>query len=290
MKCLFFFMVFPLFFFSQNVNKEKDSIEEVRLKEYMEMQKELHKDFVKRCSEDSIRAVNDSKKQYSYFINRPAPSGADKVEKKEIGILLEKEGVKWGGTWMGTDLHGYYSDNQCYYFVSNQISENKFGKDFFEEIQYKAAKLFIKNNPDFVFDFTRNEIDLRKKDTTMLLDFNDYDKAHQFIIDEFWRQSPLPNDYIKSKDEDLNMVTYDSILGKYEFKEVPGIEGAFVISKSGTIKNIEFHTVFLNESNSKYKSYFETSLKKLIKKLKWRTNTFKGTPINSYEHIYIKFP
>lgn len=68
-------MVFPLFFFSQNVNKEKDSIEEVRLKEYMEMQKELHKDFVKRCSEDSIRAVNDSKKQYSYFINRPAPSG-----------------------------------------------------------------------------------------------------------------------------------------------------------------------------------------------------------------------
>ena len=33
----------------------------------------------------------------------------------------------------------------------------------------------------------------------MLLDFNDYDKAHQFIIDEFWRQSPLPNNYIKVK-------------------------------------------------------------------------------------------
>ena len=38
-----FFMVFPLFFFSQNVNKEKDSIEEVRLKEYMEMQKNFIK-------------------------------------------------------------------------------------------------------------------------------------------------------------------------------------------------------------------------------------------------------
>nr|WP_283162303.1 hypothetical protein [Elizabethkingia ursingii] len=285
-----FFMVFPLFLFSQNVNKEKDSIEEVRLKEYMEMQKELHRDFVKRCSEDSIRAVNDSKKQYSYFINRSAPSGYDKVEKKEIGILLERKGIKWGGTWMGTDLHGYYSDNQCYYFVSNQILENKFGEDFFEEIQYKAAKLFIKNNPNFIFNYKRNEIDLRKKGTTMLLDFNDYDKADQFIIDEFWRQSPLPNDYIKNKDEDSSMLTYDGILGKYEFKEDPNIVAYFVISKSGAIKNVEFETTFQNESNSKYKSYFETSLKKLIKKLKWQANTYKGIPINSYEYIYIKLP
>ncbi|OPC34764.1 hypothetical protein [Elizabethkingia miricola] len=290
MKSLFFFMVFPLFFFSQNVNKEKDSIEAARLKEYMEMQKELRKDFVKRCSNDSIRAVNDSKKQYSYFISRPAPSGPDKVEKKEIGILLEKEGIKWGGTWMGTDLHGYYSNNQCYYSISNQISENKFGKNFFEEIQYKAAKLFIKNNPNFIFNYKKNEIDLRKKGTTMLLDFNDYDKADQFIIDEFWRQSPLPNDYIKNKDEDLNMMTYDSILGKYEFKEDPNIVAYFVISKSGAIKNVEFETTFQNESNSKYKSYFETSLKKLIKKVKWRANTYKSIPINSYEHIYIKLP
>ncbi|WP_278551496.1 hypothetical protein [Elizabethkingia bruuniana] len=290
MKSLFFFMVFPLFFFSQNVNKEKDSIEEVRLKEYMEMQKELYKDFAKKCSKDSIRAVNDSRKQYSYFISRPAPSGPDKVEKKEIGILLEKEGIKWGGTWMGTDLHGYYSNNECYYSVSNQISENKFGKDLFEEIQYKAAELFIKNNPNFVFNYKRNEIDLRRKGTTMLLDFNDYDQADQFIIDAFWRLSPLPNNYIKSKDENSSMVTYDSILGKYEFKEDSNIVAYFVVSKGGTVKNIEFETLFLNESNSKYKSYFEKSLKKLIKKLKWRANTYKGIPINSYEYIYIKLP
>ncbi len=283
-------MVFPLFFFSQNVNKEKDSIEEVRLKEYMEMQKELYKDFAKKCSKDSIRAVNDSRKQYSYFISRPAPSGPDKVEKKEIGILLEKEGIKWGGTWMGTDLHGYYSNNECYYSVSNQISENKFGKDLFEEIQYKAAELFIKNNPNFVFNYKRNEIDLRRKGTTMLLDFNDYDQADQFIIDAFWRLSPLPNNYIKSKDENSSMVTYDSILGKYEFKEDSNIVAYFVVSKGGTVKNIEFETLFLNESNSKYKSYFEKSLKKLIKKLKWRANTYKGIPINSYEYIYIKLP
>ncbi|WP_236709668.1 hypothetical protein [Elizabethkingia ursingii] len=191
---------------------------------------------------------------------------------------------------MGTDLHGYYSDNQCYYSISNQISENKFGKDFFEEIQYKAAKLFIKNNPDFVFFHTRNKIDLRKKGTTMLLDFNDYDKAYQFIIDEFWRMSPLPNDYIKSKEEDLEMITYDSILGTHEYKDVPSIEGDFVISKSGAIKNIEFNTIFLNKSNSKYKSYFESSLRRLIKKLKWRVNTYKGIPINSSESIYIRFP
>ncbi|KUY17051.1 hypothetical protein BAZ12_19600 [Elizabethkingia miricola] len=290
MKSLFFFLFFPVFFFSQNVNKEKDSIEAVRLKEYLEMQKEFLKDYAKRCREDSIRAVNNSKKQYSYFISRPAPSGPDKVEKKEVGILLEKKGIKWGGTWMGTDLIGYYTDNSCYYLVSSQISENKFGKDFFEEVQYKAAKLFIKNNPDFVFSHTRNKIDFRKKDTSMLLDFNDYDKAHQFIIDEFWRQSPLPNDYIKSKDEDLEMVTYDSILGKYEFKDVPGIDAYFVISKSGAIKNIEFDTIFLNKSNSKYKSYFESSLRKIIKKLKWRANTYKGIPINSSESIYIKLP
>ena len=44
MKSLFFSWFF-LYFLSQNVNKEKDSIEEVRLKEYMEMQKELRKDF-----------------------------------------------------------------------------------------------------------------------------------------------------------------------------------------------------------------------------------------------------
>ncbi|WP_395761874.1 hypothetical protein [Elizabethkingia anophelis] len=124
----------------------------------------------------------------------------------------------------------------------------------------------------------------------MLLDFNDYDKAHQFIMDEFWRMSPLPNDSIKSKEEDLEMITYDSILGTYEYKDVLGIEGDFVISKSGTIKNIEFDTIFLNKSNSKYKSYFESSLRKLIKKLKWRVNTYKGIPINSSESIYIKFP
>ncbi len=274
MKSLFLFLLFPLIFFSQNVNKEKDSIDEARLRDYMEMQKELHKDFVKRCNKDSIRAVNDSKKQYSYFINIPAPSGYDKVEKKEIGILLEKEGINWGGTWMGTDLIGYYSDNQCYYIISTKISEDKFGKVFFESIENKATKLFIKNNPDFVFDSTRNKIDFTKKNTTMLLDFEDFTKAQQFIKDEFWKTSPLPNNYIKRKeDEEESSITAD-----------------FVISKNGVIRDIEFETVFQNELNSQYKSYFEASLKKVIRKLKWRVNTYKNIPINSSEFVYIKFP
>ncbi|WP_395761873.1 hypothetical protein [Elizabethkingia anophelis] len=107
------------------------------------MQKEFLKDYAKRYREDSIRAVNDSEKQYSYFINRSAPSGPDNVEKKEIGLLLEKKGIKWGGTWIGTDLIGDYTDNECYYFVSSQISVKTFLKRFNIKQQNYLLKIIL---------------------------------------------------------------------------------------------------------------------------------------------------
>ena len=93
---------------------------------------EINERFEEQCTKDSNIAVEDSKTQNIYYINTPAPNGEDFLPSNELTEILKPYAIKFGGTWMGSDIAGYYTNNLCYKSLMTKFSEDKFGENFFE--------------------------------------------------------------------------------------------------------------------------------------------------------------
>ena len=118
---------FVIFFiiFTQNIlfGQVKDSLREVFEK--------IHLGYKKQCSIDSLKAIEDSKTKTIYYINIPAPNGYDLLQKNELSEILKKYNIEFGGTWMGSDIAGTYSDNQCYNWIMTKKCRKKVWRRIF---------------------------------------------------------------------------------------------------------------------------------------------------------------
>lgn len=219
---------------------------------------EIKKRFDEQCGKDQNRAVEDSKTKTIFYINVPAPDGEEFLQEKEFAEILKPYEITFGGTWMGSDLAGSYSENQCYYSYMSKIAEDKFGKKFFEDKINEALRIFIKSNPNRIFDYRREELKFSEKNFEM----------------DFWKKFTLPKNYIKRREnEDFSKI--------YIF---------FTIDNNGKADDVDFETEFINITNKKFETQILSSLKRKILKYKWEPNTYKGFPVKSSNYLSITFP
>lgn len=255
---LFFFFIFCVFLFGKNDSIRKNTYEN-RVKNYN-----------KKCDIDKLKAIEDSKTKTIYFINVPAPDGEEFLQHKEFSKLLKKHNVEFGGTWMRSDVAGYYSANECYYSYMTHEAEKKFGKFFFEEKNNEALRQFLRNNPDKIFDYRRQELDF----SPILLEAIDYDDQKSIIEAKFWKKYKLPKDYIKRKNGELHSY----------------INAFFILNKDEKISDLKIESNFQNEQNEKYSKYFKNNFKKIIASLKFKVKRYKGYPVKSRESLILYLP
>ena len=233
------------------VFSQLDSLQRERL----EMQLKIYEE---KCTKDSNRALEDSKTKTIYYFSIPAPNGEEFLQEKEFSEILKPHGIIFGGTWMGSDLAGYYTSQQCYYSKMTKLAEDKFGESFFEDKIQLALELFIKNNPDRIFDYRHDDLIFTK---------------NNFEID-LWRGFKLPKSYIKRK----------------ENGEFSKINAFFTIDRNGKAEDVDFKTEFKNTKNIKLEAKILFSIKKQILQYKWKPNTYKGFPVKSLQSVEITFP
>lgn len=226
--------------------------------------------FTKQCNADKIRAINDSKTKTIYYINLAAPYDYDLLQKNELSEILKKYNIEFGGTWMGSDIAGYYTSESCYMITMTKIANEKYGEEFFNEKIDEALKIFIKNNPNRIFDYQHDKID----HNPILLGAKTYKEQHAIFEKTFWKKNKLPKGYIKRKDSEF----YSSL---YAY---------FILSQKGNISELKTEATIQNPKNQKFKIFFEKKLKKYIKTLKFQPSTYKGYKINCNEILGFNLP
>lgn len=219
---------------------------------------EINKRFEEQCTKDSNRALEDSKSQSIYYINIPAPNGDDFLQEKEFSEILKPHGITFGGSWMGSDIAGYYTSNLCYYSSMTGYAKKKFGEKFFEDKIKQALELFIKNNPERIFDYRRESLQFSE---------------NNFEVD-FWEKYKLPKNYITKRDGENFSKVYAS----------------FTTNQSGKAENIELETDFKSDDNVKLEKQILQMIKKQILNHKWKPNKYKGFPVKSLQSISITIP
>lgn len=239
------FLVFNSFF----LHSQLDSLQKKRLEE-------ISKNFEKKCNADKEKALEDSKTKTIYYINKPAPYGDNFLQEKEFSEILKPFGISFGGSWMGSDIAGFYSSNQCYKSFMTKSAENRFGEHFFEEKIDEALNLFIKNNPDKIFDYRIERIKFSE---------------NNFEID-FWKRFKLPKNYIKSNEVSSKVYAF------------------FTIDKDGKAENIDLESDFKIKSNLEFEKQILSAIKNKIIKYNWKPNTYKGLAVKSLQSITITFP
>ena len=225
--------------------------------------------FIKQCNEDKIRAINDSKTRTIYYINLAAPYDYDLLQKNELSEILKKYNIEFGGTWMGSDLAGFYTSESCYMITMTKIAIEKYGEEFFNEKINEALKIFIKKNPNKVFDYRTEKIDHSAK----ILGVKDEEQS-KILKNWFWKKYKLPKDYISKKNEEY----YSYILA------------SFIIDQKGKISNIEVEAKIQNPDNQKHKEYFEKSFKEYIENLKWKPSIYNGFKVKNNVFSTIELP
>lgn len=224
----------------------------------MKRRDEIVKNFEAKCTKDRNRAIDDSKKTIIYYVNIPAPDGQEFLQEKEFAEILKPYGITFGGSWMGSDIAGYYTSNSCYHSSMTKFAEVKFGESFFEGKINEALKIFIINNPDRVFDYRRESLKFAE---------------NNFEVD-FWRKFKLPKNYIKSKNKE----------------DSSKVDAFFTIDKDGKAENVDLEPYFKNKSNTKFEKQILSAIKNKIIKYHWKPNTYEGFPVKSLQSISITFP
>lgn len=177
--------------------------------DFNEAKSKLHsnrnKNFRELCHKDSLRAVNDSKEANRYFIQIPALSFSDFHPSAELNSILKKHDIIWGGTWMGSDLPGSYSNSECYEIYSSKLTEQKFGKSFITKLIRKSVRHYQRNNPDMFFD---GGIFLEKfyKDVKIKI----WDSGNQLNRD-FFKEFNYPADYVQFDKASEKEKSYSSV-------------------------------------------------------------------------------
>lgn len=251
-----FFAFIQLSLFGQDTLASKeDSIRkqrEIKAKQwFLEKQKYNHE----RCSQDSIRAVNDSKTQNKYFINTPAPSGDEFPAEEELKISLNKYNIIWGGTWMGSDIGGY-SPNSCYNRYMTEFTEDKFGQVFIDDLVKQSILSYAVKNPTILFEHN-DHLDWMYE--------GNYSIADKLLNECFFKKFNYPTNYKTSSKEN------DS------FTEV-GLE---LDENTNALKINGFKHHIVNNYNQQFIPYFEKRIRNFIESsnftLSSRAALYNGT-------------
>ena len=219
---------------------------------------EINKNFEEKCIKDSNRALEDSKTKTVYYFDVPAPNGEDLLQEKEFSEILKPYGISFGGSKMGSDIAGYYTPDLCYQSSMTKYAVDKFGDKFFGDKIQQALELFIRNNPDRIFDYRRDHLTFAK---------------NNFEID-FWGKFKFPKNYVRRKNN-------------YEFSKIYVF---FTIDKNGKAENVEFEKDFKNKDNLKFEKQILSSIKNQVLIYGWKPNTYKGFPVKSINNLTITLP
>jgi len=151
-----------------------------------------------------------------------------------------------------------------------KIANEKYGEEFFNEKIDEALKIFIKNNPNRVFDYRHDEID----HNPILLGAKTNEEEHTIFEKNFWKKNKLPKGYIKRKDGEL----YSSL------------SAYFILDQKGNISELKTEVTIQNPKNQKFKILFEKKLKEYIKTLKFQPSTYRGYEVKCIEILGFNLP
>lgn len=238
---LFFAFIQISLFGQDTLASKEDSIREqreIKAKQwFLERQKYNHE----RCSQDSTRAVNDSKTQNKYFIITPAPSGDEFPAEEELKIALNKFNIIWGGTWMGSDIGGY-SPNSCYNSYMTELTEDKFGKVFIEDLVKQSVLNYAIKNPTILFEYNYH--------TDWIHDGN-YSISDKLLNEYFFKKFNYPAGYKALSKE------------RESFTEVE-----LELDRNTNVLKIDgFKHHIVNNYNQKFIPYFEKGIRDLIESI-----------------------
>ncbi|MCW3167400.1 hypothetical protein OMO38_02560 [Chryseobacterium sp. 09-1422] len=186
--------LFLLAFFVQTVVSAQiisveDSIKNQREIDYKQLRANIMKVSAESCTRDSIRAVNDFKITNKLYISTPGPGGSDFPATQELGKLLQKQNIYYGGTWSG-NCFGTYSTGECYYIYSTKLTEEKFGKAAIDKILKQAIFERIQKNPIIIFEYNDHTEWLHEGEKTV---------ADSLLNNLFFKKFKYPKDYKEKK-------------------------------------------------------------------------------------------
>lgn len=251
-------------FYAQELTASKsDSLTELRKAAFLERM-QYNK---KRCSEDSIRAEQDSKIQNKYFINIAAPSGDHFLPKEELKEVLKKHNIIWGKEWMGSDIGGYTGG--CYYSGMTELTEKKFGKEFVDGLVAESVAQYVKKHPGKIFDADEHTVWTYKGTYLSFQDGNDE------LNKDFFKNIAYPEGY----------ENYNASLQKYHSSTAVSL----TLDEKGNLLKHEFTHHIYNEHNLKYIPYFEKEIKKFIKYTKFGPVKYRGYPVKSETSFFIYY-
>ncbi len=213
--------------------------------------------YKKSCSKDSLRALQDSKVQYKYYMNVAAPYGTEFLPHKELEAILKRNNIEWGGFWMGSDIGGYNED--CYFSYMSKLTENKYGKDFIDHLIKQSVEEYVRKNPNKIFE-GEDQLDWTFNGS-IIENYSQKDELHK----SFYEYLKYPKGY-QFKKENYSSYSYATLL----------------LDKTGKILEIQRvkHT-FYNPKNQKFQKYFENQLIKFLKRTKLEPVKYAGYPVKS---------
>lgn len=217
-----------------------------------------------RCKKDSLRANDEAKYNLSYSLPLPSPAMEEDLfiaEKEFIQVLRENK-IGYGGYIVG---NCFGIPDNCFQWEMNRIVEEKFGKNFIENLQNSAAKRFIKNNPERIFEF------------------EECDQESRYLAAKSYNDmfSKTKADYFKTFQYPEEFVFRDSN-NKYS-----NVQANFILDKKGKVSKLIVDLSLQEKKNYIYSSYLINSVKEFINNSKWKSATYKGVPVISKMNVLI---
>lgn len=184
---------------------------------------------------------------------------------EEMNMLLSKYNIS-------IDSANYYCTvpgelQNCYAHKMEQEIDKRFGKNFIDSLRNVAEKLYVKNNPNKIYDFEEcDTISIYPNSKSNSDFFKNYKN-------DFFKIAEYPKDFEFRNEND-----------SYSW-----ISGDFILHKDGTVTNIDIELSFQNKKNYKYSSYFTNKLKEFILNTKWIPAKSMGETVNSKVPLTIHF-
>lgn len=217
-----------------------------------------------KCKKDSLRANEEAKYNLTYSLALPTPAIDSDIflaEREFVKILREKN-IGFGGYIVG---NCFGIPDNCFQWEMNRIIEKKYGKSFIENLKTEAAKKFIINNPDRIFEFEECDVESRYFSA----------KTYQEMT------SKTETDYLKNFEypEDFEFRKSNS--------RVSFADANFILDKRGRVSKVQIELTLQEKKNYIYSSYLIESLKEFIQKSKWKSATYQGVPVTSKMNVLI---
>lgn len=219
-----------------------------------------------KCKQDSIRAVEDSKYNITYSLPTTTPASDSDFfpAEKELIAELRKYNIGYGGYIFG---NCFGPRTNCYQIEMTILAEKKFGKDFFEKRKQEALKIFLKKNPQYIFQFEQCEYTSRYANT------KDISEMFRQLRLDLEKKLIYPKEFNLKKDGERNSYSHVS----------------FVLNTNGKASDIYINTDFKNKKNYAFTEFMHEQITKFVKTAKWKAASFASVLVKSKMNISIEY-